>query len=702
MTSLIPGFEYDIFISYRHNDNLDGWVTDFVQNLEKELRSTIKETVTIYFDKNPHDGLLETHHVDKSLEGKLKCLIFIPIISQTYCDPKSFAWQHEFCAFNQLAKADQLGREIKLRDGNVASRILTVKIHEIDAEDKLTLEKEIGGVLRAIEFIYKEPGVNRPLRSSDNKSDNLNKTEFSNQINKVANAVKEILIALKNPNTSVTPEITREEEPASQKSYRKALWISGGVILLALALYFLYPLLSKSKEPVLLEKSIAVLPFTDMSPEHDQEYLGDGIAEDIITSLSQINDLKVIGRTSSFQFKDQNIDLREIGKRLEVATILEGSVMKSGNNIRITAQLINVKDGSNLWSERYDRKLDDIFSVQDEISRMIVDKMKLSILYHDEGGKSKIRTTNLEAYENFLRGQHLLNDGIHNARKGQPFFEKAIELDPGYIDAWYGLALSYYLLPLINELTPHESVNKVTELSGKILALDSSNYMSHQLLFMVNYYYTRDWKKAEEEYNISNQIRHEPTVVHALYLHDVYRDNEAAIQELVDFLKNNPLNKDALRFLAHLYAENKQNDLAEQTLQKVISLDSRYGPAYCELGTLQLVEHKYEIAYENFNKCESLSPQWSGKSGMIISLVKTGRMKEAKDLANQIDKGVNAGTNAYVHFALGETDQGFAWLEKAYEEGDPIIVQIRDLPSLFPIESDSRYLALLEKLNFPK
>ena len=158
MPSVIPGFEYDIFISYRHNDNRSGWVTEFVGVLQEELAATIKEPLSIYFDKNPHDGLLEVHNVDKSLEGKLKCLIFIPIISQTYCDPRSFAWQHEFCAFNKLAKEAQFGRDIKLYNGNVASRILPVKIHELDEEDRAILENEIGGVLRAIEFIYREPG----------------------------------------------------------------------------------------------------------------------------------------------------------------------------------------------------------------------------------------------------------------------------------------------------------------------------------------------------------------------------------------------------------------------------------------------------------------------------------------------------------------------------------------------------------------
>src|SRR3989304_8167629 len=170
MASLIPGYEYDIFISYRQKDNkYDGWVTEFVDNLKRELEATFKEDLSIYFDENPHDGLLETHSVDKSLEGKLKCLIFIPIISQTYCDSKSFAWQNEFCAFNKMAKEDQFGRDIRLSSGNVSSRILPVRIHDLDPEDKALLENELGGFIRGIEFIYKEPGVNRPLKPEDDE-----------------------------------------------------------------------------------------------------------------------------------------------------------------------------------------------------------------------------------------------------------------------------------------------------------------------------------------------------------------------------------------------------------------------------------------------------------------------------------------------------------------------------------------------------
>ena len=148
MSSILQGYEYDIFISYRQKDNkYDGWVSEFVTNLKKELDATFKEEISIYYDENPHDGLLDTYIVEKSLEGKLKSIIFIPIISRTYCDPKSFAWQHEFVAFNKLAINDRFGRDMKLANGNVASRILPVKIYDLDPEDKILLENEFGGTL---------------------------------------------------------------------------------------------------------------------------------------------------------------------------------------------------------------------------------------------------------------------------------------------------------------------------------------------------------------------------------------------------------------------------------------------------------------------------------------------------------------------------------------------------------------------------
>ena len=195
MASLIPGYEYDIFISYRQKDNKhDGWVTEFVDNLKGELESTFKEEVTVFFDINPSDGLLETYDVDASLEDKLKCLVFIPVISRTYCDPRSYAWEHEFKSFIDMASGDRFGLKIRLSNGNVASRVLPVRIHDLDDADIKLCESVTGSVLRGVEFIYKSAVVNRPLRSrEDNPHDNLNHTIYRDQINKVALSVKGII-----------------------------------------------------------------------------------------------------------------------------------------------------------------------------------------------------------------------------------------------------------------------------------------------------------------------------------------------------------------------------------------------------------------------------------------------------------------------------------------------------------------------------
>jgi 6-pyruvoyl-tetrahydropterin synthase len=207
MPSIIKGYNYHIFISYRQKDNkYDGWVTEFVDNLKKELEATFKEDISIYFDINPHDGLLETHDVDESLKEKLKCLVFIPIISRTYCDTKSFAWEHEFKVFVEQASNDKFGLKVRLPNGNVASRVLPIVIYDLDKQDIKLCESLLEGTIRGVYFIYAEPGVNRPLKPRDNEEKNVNKTSYRNQINKVGNAIKEIISGLKNEPIESAPE----------------------------------------------------------------------------------------------------------------------------------------------------------------------------------------------------------------------------------------------------------------------------------------------------------------------------------------------------------------------------------------------------------------------------------------------------------------------------------------------------------------
>ncbi len=258
MPSLIPGYEYDIFISYRQKDNkYDGWVTEFVANLRKELEATFKDDVSIYFDENPHDGLLETHNVNKSLEGKLKSLIFIPIISQTYCDPKSFAWQYELLAFNKIASEDKFGRTVKLANGNMAERILPVRIHDLDQEDIQIYETATNEVLRPVDFIYRLPGVNRQLRAKDDEQiKSPNQILYRDQINKVAYAIKDIITGLKNfqkpearkiETTKVStpsPKIAKVNVaiPNASKAWRKKIaFAATPIIILGLVAFFQIP-----------------------------------------------------------------------------------------------------------------------------------------------------------------------------------------------------------------------------------------------------------------------------------------------------------------------------------------------------------------------------------------------------------------------------------------------------------------------------
>lgn len=444
MASLITGFEYDIFISYRRKDNKhDGWVTEFVNNLKGELESTFKEETGVYFDINPHDGLLETDSVDKSLEEKLKCLIFIPIVSRTYCDPKSFAWKNEFQAFNKLAREDRFGRDIKLASGNVTSRILPVRIHDLDPEDKVLLENELGGVIRGIEFIYRESGVNRPLKADDDARENLNRTSYRNQINKVANAVKEIITAMKKQNQSseVVSEKLHEKTPAYQSNLKRKI-LTGSIIFLALAVpgYFA---VSKLVKPFgQIEKSIAVLPFRNESPGDSNTYFINGIMEEIITNLKKITDLRVISRTSVEQFRNTSKTVPEIAKALGVNYILEASGQKYGSDFSLRVQLIRAVREDHLWAESYEKRIEsvnDICSIQRQIAHEIATKLKAVITPAEQKIIQQNPTNNLIAYQYFLQGtQYVSESGFDLALN---MFNKAIDLDNEFALAYLSRSL---------------------------------------------------------------------------------------------------------------------------------------------------------------------------------------------------------------------------------------------------------------------
>jgi TolB-like protein/Tfp pilus assembly protein PilF len=445
MSSIIESYNYDIFISYRQKDNKgDRWVSEFVESLKTELESTFKEETSVYFDINPHDGLLETHDVDASLKDKLKCLIFIPIISRTYCDPKSFAWEHEFKAFVEQASYDQYGLKVKLPNGNVANRVLPIRIHDLDTEDVKLFEGVTGGVMRALDFVFKTAsGVNRPLKAKeDHPNDNLNKTYYQDQINKVALSIKEIVTAIGQHRQKFEEVSKKVFRPVSiqQKSYKTTI-IAGSITLLVLIIisFFFIPKLFKSS--VKPGKSIAVLPFINDSPDSANLIFCNGMMEDILDKLVKVEGLDVKSRTDVEPYRGTKKSVKEIGRELGVENVLEGSIRKQGNRFKISLQLISCKSGFHLWSDTYEGKYsEEIWTVQSNIAQQVAAALKIKLTREEKESVSKLPTTNIQAYDYYIRGLDEEKkfwddrDPMH-MRKAQGFLNKALEVDPKFENA---------------------------------------------------------------------------------------------------------------------------------------------------------------------------------------------------------------------------------------------------------------------------
>ncbi len=519
MASIIPGYEYDIFISYRQKDNkYDGWVTEFIDNLKREIEATFKEDVSIYFDENPHDGLLEIHNVDKSLETKLKSVIFIPVISQTYCDPKSFAWQSEFVAFNKMAAADQLGRDIRLPSGNVCSRIIPVRIHDLDASDTELIENEIGCRLRAIEFIYSSAGVNRPLKPDDNPEKNLNKTYYRDQINKVANAVKDVIYGL---HPDPKKRATKSYQTRSQTGYTEGMagqpaqkavppkrkirilrtpMILGGIFAI-LAIIFLPRLLQKEKDQTssveVVSKAIAVLPVSNLTGNPALDYIAEGFQDDITGRLGSISGFNVRPKASTLQFKGSQESIQQIAKKLSVNNLVEGSIKGTEGQLQIEVRLIEAfPEEKYVWSSSFLQNWNNIADIYREIVSNIVRGSNIKLTSLESNKLSIEQKHNPELYKLYTQGTFYINKNTkEDFEKGLKFFNEAMAIDPADPLPYLGLALGYsnsgHSSPVASDAS-----NRAKSYAIQALGLDSTLADAHVVL-ATRYLYT-EWDFPED------------------------------------------------------------------------------------------------------------------------------------------------------------------------------------------------------------
>jgi TolB-like protein len=610
MSSLLAGYEYDIFISYRQKDNKgDRWVSEFIDSLKTELESTFKEDISIYFDENPNDGLLETHDVDASLKDKLKCLIFIPIISRTYCDPKSFAWEHEFKAFVEQASQDQFGLKVKLPNGNVASRVLPVRIYDLDTNDINLFESILGGVLRSVDFIYKSAGVNRPLRANeDHPQDNINKTYYRDQINKVANSIKEIITAVGQhpPQKEVPKEIFKPISVPRKNNKTKIIVASGFIFAIIVLGYFLIPTLSKPK--VQLEKSIAVLPFRNDSPNDSTTYFLNGVMEEILNNLQKISDFsRVLSRNSVEQFRNNTAkSTPEIAKTLGVNYIVEGSGQKYGKKFVLRVQLIVAINEKHLWGKSYDREIretSDIISIQSEIAQSIAAELKTIITPEEKQLINKVPTTNLTAYDFYQQGREehtkywLDNRDTVALQKAEGLYHKALKYDSTFAKAYSGLAWVYWdkNLGKENEYFSENYMDSVLILTKIALSFDDHSSEPHTLR---GKYYSEIGKpeQAIDEFNKAIKINPNDWIAYSEKGNFSYNSIDL-VNMIYCFQKSASLNHGAelpalLGEIGFAYANAGFSEEAEQYYQDRLKLDGDSLGYYLGLADLEGNDHK--------------------------------------------------------------------------------------------------------------
>jgi adenylate cyclase len=549
----------------------------------------------------------------------------------------------------------------------VASRILPLKIHNLDEEDKLTIENETGGVLRAIEFIYKEPGVNRPLKSTDAKIDNQNKTDYRNQVNKVANAIKELIQGLKKPSLVQASSASR-------------------------------PLFNTLDT----KNSIAVLPFVNMSNDPEQEYFSDGITEEILNSLAKVKRLKVAGRTSSFQFKGKQNDLREVGRLLGVQNILEGSIRKQNGQVRVVIQLINAEDGFQLWSEKFDRKLDDIFVIQDEIAD-VTKRLEITLTEDELQGSPN---PDLESYDHYLLGRYHLNQrtatGIIKAVK---YFEKAIASDDKFALAYAGLA-DAYLLAAIGYAAIKDSFGLAKEMAEKAIQLNPSLSDPYVTL---GYFHSNNWNWDAAQLNFDKAIEINPNNARAFQwlaqLHLYTREYPKAISISKKAREIDPLSVLIVTESAWPYSFQGRYTEAIAILNEALKLDNQFALAHYNIGDYSERSSEYEIALREFR----LAVELSQRSPIMVAfysacLIRVGQQNKGKELLEELLEVAKAGVSislciALVYEALGEKENTLRWLEKAIESKEPMVIAVNTFWMPFKgIRDDSRFHSLLNRL----
>jgi serine/threonine-protein kinase len=456
--------------------------------------------------------------------------------------------------------------------------------------------------------------------------------------------------------------------------------------------------------PARAQASVAVLPFADLSPNQDQEYFSDGITEELIAHLSKVQGLRVAARTSAFQFRGKNPDVREVGEKLGVATVLEGSIRKAGDRLRITAQLVSTENGYHLWSETYERQMSDVFAVQEEISRVIVDALRIRLAGAGETPVVARASENLIVYELYLKGRFFWNRRTEEAMiRATDYFQQAVEIDPNFAKAYSGLA---DVEIASRRAAPAERFRRAKVAATRALELDSMLAEAHTSMGWIKMWYDRDWPGAERHLRRAIQLNPNYSGAHAWYagyLAAIGRPDES----LSAIRRGHELDPLDIRITTHVgshYLWLRQPAPAIAYYRKALELDPRYSPAHWGLGRAYLQLGRYEDALKELQLPGSdyLGFYQAGLLGHAHALA--GQNAEARRILAELHQRREQGEYvpptdfAAIYIGLGEREQALDWLERhEADRGARIFLKVD--PIFDPLRPEPRFRRLLRRLG---
>ena len=466
---------------------------------------------------------------------------------------------------------------------------------------------------------------------------------------------------------------------------------------------------SKQRDPqapvvaAISDKSIAVLPFTDMSEKKDQEYFADGMAEEIIDLLVKIPGLKVISRTSSFQFKGKTGDLRSIATQLGVAYVLEGSVRKSGDRLRVTAQLINSRDGTHLFSQNYDRELSDVLKMQDEIADTLVRALQIEM--SSEGIASRPALRNTDAYTLYLRGQHAFDRfDQQGSERAANYFQQALDLDPAFAVAASKLAAAYMVLGEWGFMPPAAAFEPARHAEELALKLDPNLADAHAGLGRIHGVYDWDWSAADRELKLAQALApNDPRILFVGALQSLSTGHWDEALKLVNAsLTQDPLNPSGYFVLYQVQLRRGRFAEAEAAIRRTLAISPTFSRAHFYLGRVLLARNQPQAALTEMQKEGDDATRLGGSAMAYFAL----RRKADSDVALAQMLKDQAKHNpfyiAQVYAFRGESDEAFKWLDRAYEQKDLSLSHIKGDVPFKALEGDPRYKTFLKKMNLPE